>query len=415
MKSYLPIAVITLVLVSCGPIVAPPPSPTPSPSPTPIPDQVITLRAIPNVVAPVRGATPTTTPIDTEQYTGTIAWTPADNPFVASTVYTANIVLSAKTGWTLTGVAANSFMVADAATVTHTANSGIITAIFTATGAIPPSDYTSANIGTLKGVPAGSFQRDGTSGNISTVSAFRMSQYEITRAQFLSIMGTDPSDTTISSGNNYPVQNVNWYHAIAFCNKLSLVESLTPVYAVTGVNFATLLYADIPTVVHDANWDAATQTLTNSGYRLPTEMEWKWAAMGAPANGQGSSINTSDYAKAFSGSTGHNVIGDYAIYRLNSGPGDTDAETRTTRPVGSKLANEVGLYDMSGNVAEWCWDWWITYPNGILVDYQGPAGPDATRIVCYGSFRDLNQGLSPHVAAQSMIMSNFLGFRVVRR
>ena len=101
----------------------------------PVSDTVINIKAIPGVVAPVRGATPVTAAIDTTQYTGTVTWSPVANPFAASTVYTANIVLTAKSGFTLTGVTANYFTVAGAATVTNAANSGVVTAVFSATGA----------------------------------------------------------------------------------------------------------------------------------------------------------------------------------------------------------------------------------------------------------------------------------------
>ena len=90
---------------------------------------VISLAAISGVVIPVIGATPVTTAINTDQYTGTIAWSPVDNPFAASTEYTANIVLIAKYGFTLTGVTANFFTVAGA-TATNSANSGNISAKF---------------------------------------------------------------------------------------------------------------------------------------------------------------------------------------------------------------------------------------------------------------------------------------------
>jgi hypothetical protein len=96
---------------------------------------VINIAAIPGVVVPVRGEVPVTTPIDTAQYTGSITWSPADNPFAPATVYTANIVLTAKTGYNLNGVAENFFTVAGATTVTNAANSGVVTAVFPETGA----------------------------------------------------------------------------------------------------------------------------------------------------------------------------------------------------------------------------------------------------------------------------------------
>jgi formylglycine-generating enzyme required for sulfatase activity len=268
-------------------------------------------------------------------------------------------------------------------------------------------NYISANIGDLIYVPAGRFQRDATATNISEITQpYLMSQHEITRAQFLAIMGTDPSNTNYSSGTNDPVQRVNWYHAIAFTNKLSLAESLTPVYTVSGVDFSTLTYADIP-ISGNADWDAATATWTNNGYRLPTEMEWMWAAMGAPADGQGGGTNTTGHTKAFAGSNGSNVIGDYAVYGENSGS--------STHPVGSKLPNELGVYDMSGNVWEWTWDRWGSYPAGTLTDYRGAASGsyrvnrggnwNAYASICTVAFRGFNDLYNQFID---------IGFRVVR-
>lgn len=99
----------------------------------PAEDQTITILQIPGVVAPKRSALPTTTAIDTAQYTGTIAWTGNPAVFAPNTVYTATIALTAKTGWKLKGVAANTFTVAGA-TVEHEADTGIITAVFPETG-----------------------------------------------------------------------------------------------------------------------------------------------------------------------------------------------------------------------------------------------------------------------------------------
>lgn len=279
-------------------------------------------------------------------------------------------------------------------------------------------NYTSANIGTLVYVPAGRFQRDGDPANISVITQpYRMSAHEITRTQFLAIMGTDLSNTTYSSGTTDPVQMTSWYHAIAFCNKLSLAEGLTPVYSVTvsgtPIDWAALTYAAIPTT-HDEDWNAATATWTNNGYRLPTEMEWMWAAMGAPADGQGGGTNTTGYAKAFAGSTGSNEIGDYAVFGYN---GSETGRTTTARsnPVGSKLANELGLYDMSGNVWEWCWDGWGGYPAGTQTDYRGAAsGTD--RVIRGGSWNSLASvsAVAARISYYPNFQGNFYGFRVVR-
>ena len=261
----------------------------------------------------------------------------------------------------------------------------------------------------LKEVPAGSFQRDSTTTNISVITfAFRMSDKEITRAQFSAIMGTDPSDSTRSSGSDDPVQRVNWYHAIAFCNKLSIVEGLTPVYSVSGVNFNTLVFGDIPidnTEPAYSTWNAATANWSADGYRLPTEMEWMWAAMGA----------VDDYTKPFAGSNGSNAIGDYAVFGYNSG--DTGATTtQRSNQVSSKLPNELGLYDMSGNIWEWNWDWYnLPYPAGTLTDYPG---------VATGTYRVARGGSWSFPASYCTVAIRFdynpynqfssLGFRVVR-
>ena len=181
---------------------------------------------------------------------------------------------------------------------------------------VPASnDYTSANIGTLKYVPAGSFQRDDMSTNISTVtSGFRMSKYEITRAQFLAIMKFDPSDSKYSTGTSDPVQKVNWYHAIAFCNKLSIAEGLTPVYTISGSTNPDD-WGAVPTSIN-VTWDAAIADWTANGYRLPTEMEWMWAAMGATSgSGYTSPTYLTGYLKLFAGGNGTSPTGDYAWYR----------------------------------------------------------------------------------------------------
>jgi hypothetical protein len=150
-----------------------------------------------------------------------------------------------------------------------------------------------------------------------------------------------PSNATYSSGTTDPIQMVNWYDAIAFCNKLSLLEGLTPVYAVSGVDFAALTYAQIPA----ADGDGVDVGGDGCGH-------------GAPGV-----TNTSGYSKAFAGSTGSNAIGDYAWYSTNS--------ASKTHPAGTKLPNELGLYDLSGNVYEFVWDWYAAHPTGTLMETRG--------------------------------------------
>lgn len=273
---------------------------------------------------------------------------------------------------------------------------------------VDTSDYTSPNIGTLKYVPAGQFQRDATSTNISIITQpYRMSQYEITRQQFFDIMGADPSDATYSSGMSDPVQRVNWYHAIAFCNKLSLEEGLEPVYSVSGItDWAGLAFGSIPTTTSNATWNAATCDWTKNGYRLSTEMEWMWAAMGAE----------DDYTKAFAGDDGTNSIGDYAVYGYYDNlKNDGQTTTQRSNPVGSKNANELGLYDMSGNVFEWCWDWHGGYPAGEQTDYTGAAS-GFYRVFRGGSWIDNASfcAVSYRSGNNPYYQNSGSGFRVVR-
>jgi formylglycine-generating enzyme required for sulfatase activity len=284
------------------------------------------------------------------------------------------------------------------------------------------SGVTNAGVLALVAVPGGTFQLDSTASDLMTVSGFSMSRYPVTRTQFTTVMGQDPTYTPQSSGMNDPVQGLRWFGAIAFCNRLSLAEGLTPVYSVSvggvPVDFATLTYSQIPTQGIDpawGDWVNATAAWGNDGYRLPTEMEHMWAMMGGPADSCPGDIvggqNTGGYKKGYSGSSeangGQTNLGLYAWYTDNSG--------HTTNPVGSKLPNELGLYDLSGNVSEWCWDaWGDSLPTGSQTDYQGPARLSGWVVrVC--DFNGSAAGCKVASRGGYGDASGGIGFRVVRR
>jgi formylglycine-generating enzyme required for sulfatase activity len=179
-----------------------------------------------------------------------------------------------------------------------------------------------------------------------TVGSFFMSKYPVTQKEWLEIMGTtvqqqmdklsaEDKNNRLSSpelngeGDNYPIYFVNWYEAVDFCNRLSLKEGLTPAYTINGAN---------------VNWNQNA-----NGYRLPTESEWEYAARG----GNGSPGNYK-----YSGS--NNV--DEVAWNI-AGIRGLDGNNSSTEKVGTLKPNGLGLYDMSGNISEWCWDWYGPYPN----------------------------------------------------
>jgi len=186
-------------------------------------------------------------------------------------------------------------------------------------------------------VEGGTFRMGSTGGDDDeepvhsvTVSSFYLSKYEVTQGLWKEVMGNNPSNTNYGIGNSNPVNNVSWYDAVRFCNKLSERDGLDPAYRISGTDVR-------------CDW-------SKNGYRLPTEAEWEYAARG------GNKSRGYTYA-------GSNSIGDVAWYHTNS--------RGNTHPVGQKRPNELGLYDMSGNVWEWCWDRYGSYSRGSQTDPRG--------------------------------------------
>jgi len=241
-------------------------------------------------------------------------------------------------------------------------------------------------------VPGGTFH-NGTS-NV-TVSSFYIDKYEVTQAGYQAVMGTNPS--YFSSVTNGPVEQVSWFNAIEYCNRRSLQEGLTPCYS-----YST--YGTNPDSwpsgwnTDNANHTNVSCNWTANSYRLPTEMEWEYAARGG--------LQTHGYT--YSGSNDLNSVG---WYWDNWG-----ASTNSTHTVGALAPNELGIFDMSGNVWEWTWDIYGSYPSGSQNNPTG-ASSGSYRVFRGGSWStDANFcTVSDRSCSDAPGSGNIVGFRCVRR
>ncbi len=220
------------------------------------------------------------------------------------------------------------------------------------------------------GTPANEANRHADEGPQTTVTishGFWIGKYEVTQREYQEVIGSNPSG--FPGDLDRPVESVSWLDATNYCAQLTQQE---------------LAAGHIPPGSH---------------YRLPTEAEWECAARAGTST-----------PFSYGDDPNFTNLTDNAWYSFNSGFG--------THPVGQKAPNPWGLYDMEGNVLEWCQDWYGPYPGGFATDPQGPASnPTGVKVIRGGAWdageadcrsgRRLTEGVSP------FIHDFILGFRVV--
>ena len=220
------------------------------------------------------------------------------------------------------------------------------------------------------------------------VSSFNMGRSEVTQREYQQVMGANPS---MFKGDNLPVEQVSWYDAVEYCNRRSQIEGLTPVYTIDK----NIKDADNTSSIDNVKW-VVTWDRNANGYRLPTEAEWEFACRAGTTTVYNIGTNTP---------AGLSRAG---WYENNSG--------NRTHPVMQKSPNTLGLYDMHGNVTEWCWDWYASYPDEGEVDPAG-ASSGLNRISRGGSWGTSAEsaGSSYRLYYNPSYKSSSLGFRVVRQ
>jgi formylglycine-generating enzyme required for sulfatase activity len=217
---------------------------------------------------------------------------------------------------------------------------------------IPAGTFTMGSPGTEPGRFSDEVQHE-----VTLTKAIYVSTHEVTQLEWQAVMGWN---TSYFPGVNRPVETLTWYDAVSFCNLRSTGEGLTAAYTITGITYNGNHITNAT-----VTWNQAA-----NGYRLLTEAEWEYACR---------ATSTTAFCNG-------------AITNLACSPLDPNLDLvgwycgnagSATHDVGGKTANVWGLKDIHGNVWEWCWDWYGTYPTGPLTDPTGPAS---------GSYRVLRGG-----------------------
>ncbi|MCF7859613.1 MAG: SUMF1/EgtB/PvdO family nonheme iron enzyme [Candidatus Cloacimonetes bacterium] len=197
------------------------------------------------------------------------------------------------------------------------------------------------------------------------IDSFFMSEYEVTQELFNKVMAYNPSVRFAREWRDMPVNQVTWYESILFCNTLSELEGLEKCYYIDRIGKDKNNFNQMDLI----KWNVQCDFFAN-GYRLPTEAEWEYAAQeGEPKQLYlySGSNNIEDIAwfgteRNSKGLSEEEMYNLYKNNKLTFGP----------QEIGTKQANKLGIYDMSGNVWEWCWDWMGVYTDSVEVNPTGP-------------------------------------------